>query len=191
VGINSVGVVGLDATGVAIAQRLVERGFEVTAYDPDRRKIAAAVAVGARPARIPADAAEPAELVFLRMPDEAAAAEALFDCGGVGDTLRDGGYVVDASTTGPEFARSTAARLAALGLRSVEAWLVRDAGQGVRIFTGCSPDDLESVMPVLRALATDIAHVGPVGSAAALRSMVTTPHAVGLEHTFSRTAPSK
>jgi 3-hydroxyisobutyrate dehydrogenase len=178
-GINCVGVVGLGSTGAAVARRLVERGFGVTVYDRDPARVAAAVAAGARPARIPADAAESADLVFVRMPDEAAVTEALFDCGGVGDTLPGGAYVVDASSTGSAFARSTAARLAELQLRSIEAWFVRDPGQDhTRVFAGCTTDELAAVTPLLGALTLDIVHVGPVGSVAALRLMLTALHAV-------------
>jgi 3-hydroxyisobutyrate dehydrogenase-like beta-hydroxyacid dehydrogenase len=171
--IKSVGVIGLGSVGNAIARRLIEQGFDVTVYDRDAEKAIAVATAGARPVRIPADAAESADVVVVRMPDEIAAEEVLFDCGGVGETLPDGGFVVDMSATGAVFARTAAVRLAQLGLISVEAGLVGDAAQVrsglVRVLTGCTPADLLVITPFLRAFARQIAHVGPVGSVAALR----------------------
>jgi 2-hydroxy-3-oxopropionate reductase len=74
-----------------VARRLLDAGFEVTVHDRDARMVATMVQTGVRPARIPADAAEPADLVFVHVPDEAAADEVLLDCRGAGETLRDGG----------------------------------------------------------------------------------------------------
>jgi hypothetical protein len=172
--IEDVGVIGLGATGCTSARGLLENGFAVSVHDRNAWTAAGMVEAGARPARIPADAAEPADLVFVHVPDEAAAEEVLFDCGGVGETLRDGGFVVVASRTGPAFVRSAAARLGALGLNTVEAWFCRDAGSpATTAFVGCSPEHLETVAPALTAVAGTVLHVGPLGSVSALRTAVT------------------
>jgi 3-hydroxyisobutyrate dehydrogenase len=169
--IRNVGVVGLGPTGLAVARRLVELGFDVTAYDRDAGRVAEAVAAGVRPAHLPADAAETADVVFVRMPDEDAVAEVLFDCGGVGDTLADGRSVVDASGTGPAAARAVARRLDALGLVTVETCLLGDADDALtgrmRAFAGGAAEHVFAVTPVLAAVADDIRHAGPVGTAAA------------------------
>jgi 3-hydroxyisobutyrate dehydrogenase len=154
--IKHIGIVGLGRTGSAIAARLGAKGLDVTAYDQNASKVAAAVASGARPARIPADAAEQADLVVVAMPDEIAAEEALFDLGGVGETLREGGYVLDASATGPEFSRAATARLARFGIVRIELSFDRPAGQ-LPVLAGCAPDDLAAVAPVLMLLADDVA----------------------------------
>jgi 2-hydroxy-3-oxopropionate reductase len=107
-GIDGVGVIGLGATGSVVARRLLEQGFEVTVHDREFWKVAVMAAEGARPARIPADAAEPTDLVFVHVSDEIAAEEVLFDCGGVGETLRDGGFVVLTCRTRRAFVRSAA-----------------------------------------------------------------------------------
>src|SRR4051794_31275356 len=86
-----VGVIGLGATGSTVARRLLDAGFDVTVQDRDACALATMARTGARPARTPADAAEPAQLDFVHVPDEPATDEVLFDRGGVGETLRDGG----------------------------------------------------------------------------------------------------
>lgn len=175
----TVGVIGLGRTGHTVARRLLDDGFEVTVHDRDAWTVATVVAAGARPARLPADAAEPADLVLVCVPDETAADEVLFECGGVGDTLRDGGVVVTASRTGPAALHSAADRLGVLGLRTVEAWFTGDADTpAATVFVGGSPEDLATVAPVLRAVADHVVHLGPLGSVCALRTAVTALSAV-------------
>jgi 3-hydroxyisobutyrate dehydrogenase-like beta-hydroxyacid dehydrogenase len=177
--VRGVGVIGLDSAGSSLARRLIDEGFEVTVHDSDARIVANLAEAGAGPARIPADAAERADVVLVHVADEAAAEEALFDCGGVGETLRDGGCVVVASAAGPAFVHSAAARLRMLGLSLVEAWFVADdGGAASTVVVGGGPADLETVGPVLRAVTGDVLHLGPLGSVAALRTAVTALHPV-------------
>ncbi|WP_091444181.1 NAD(P)-binding domain-containing protein [Geodermatophilus poikilotrophus] len=172
--VSSVGVIGLDPVGGTVARRLLDQGLEVTAHDPDRGTVATMALTGATPARIPADAAELADVVFVHVPDETALEEVLFDLGGVGETLRDGGFVVSASATDATFILSAAERLAVLGLRTVEAWFTGLSG-GIpdTVLVGCTPGELEALTPVLRMVATNVAHIGPLGSVSELRSAVT------------------
>lgn len=169
--ITGAGVIGLGTTGRTVACRLADAGFEVTVHDRDAWTVVTMVQSGARPARIPADAAEPADVVIVCVPDEAAAEEVVFDCGGVGETLRDGGIVVVASPTGPAFVRSAAERLGVFGVGTVEAWFpgITD-GPAATVFVGGRPEDLATVAPALRAVAEQVVPVGPLGSVAALRA---------------------
>jgi hypothetical protein len=168
--INNVGVIGVGVTGSVVARRLLQNGLEVTVHDVDVTKVQVLVEAGARPARIPADSAEPAEVVFVHVPDEIAAEDVLFNCGGVGETLREGGVIVLASRTDPAFVRDAATRLAVLGLKFVEAWFVRRTDTPTTIaFVGCSSDELRMLGSLFGPLAEEVVCTGPVGSVAALR----------------------
>jgi 3-hydroxyisobutyrate dehydrogenase-like beta-hydroxyacid dehydrogenase len=185
--VNSVCVIGLGTTGSALARRLLDRQLEVTVYDRDPWKVAAMAEAGARPARIPADAAEAADMAFVQVTDEAAAEEVLFDCGGVGDTLPDGGIVVISPSAGSAFLRSAASRLGALGLNMIEAWFTADSrspgdvgSPPAAVLVGCTSLELETVAPLLGAVGGDVLRTGPVGSVAALRRLVAALSAVPL-----------
>jgi NAD binding domain of 6-phosphogluconate dehydrogenase len=170
---TNVGVIGLGTVGDTLARRLLDLGLEVTVHDRDPWAMMTLAAAGADPARIPADAAEPADVVFVHLPDEAAVEEALFDCGGVGETLRDGGFVVAASSTGATFVHSAADRLGALGLNIVEAWFTGHSGDTPdTVLVGCAAEELEALAPVLRLVADNVVHIGPLGSVSALRAAV-------------------
>jgi hypothetical protein len=171
---TNVGVIGLGAVGDTLARRLLDLGLEVTVHDRDPWAMMTLAAAGADPARIPADAAEPADVVFVHLPDETAVEEALFDCGGVGETLSDGGFVVATSSTGATFVLSAADRLGALGLNTVEAWFTGHSGDTPgTVLVGCTAEELEALAPVLRLVADNVVHIGPLGSVSALRAAVT------------------
>jgi hypothetical protein len=171
--VKSVGVIGLDPVGGTVVRRLLGQGIEVTAHDPDPWTVATMTPSGATPARIPADAAEPADMVFVHVPDPFTVDEVLFDCGGVGETLRDGGFVVTASAIDATSVLLVAERLAALGLRTVEAWFT-GLSDGIpdTVLVGCAPEELEALTPVLGMIAANVARIGPLGSVSALRSGV-------------------
>jgi len=172
-GIESVGVIGLGTTGAAVARRLLQHGLGVTVHDRDVTKMQALVEAGARPAHIPADAAESAEVVFVHVPNVTATEDVLFDCGGVGETLREGGVVLLASRMDPASVRDAATRLAVFGLELVEAWLVcRADSHTTTAFVGCAVEDLRRVGPLFRPLTDQVVYTGPAGSVAALRTVL-------------------
>ena len=118
--IENVAVVGLGRLGRSLTAQLAGQGFTVFVYDPSPARVAAAVAWGGTAAALPADAAEPADVVILAADDEPSAEEMLFDHGGIGETLRSGACVVDASPTSAGFRERAAARLAKYEITRVD-----------------------------------------------------------------------
>jgi 3-hydroxyisobutyrate dehydrogenase-like beta-hydroxyacid dehydrogenase len=167
--IARIGVVGLGSMGSAMAQRLVDAGFDVTVSNRTQATLAHCAPPGARTATLPADAAQDADLVVVSVKGEAAVEEVLFDHGSIGETLRDGGYIVDTSTTSPPFSRAATARLAAYGLTRVEACILGDPARArlgqLQILFGGAPEDLGAVAEVVGTLARSVVHTGPVGTA--------------------------
>lgn len=160
-----VAVIGLGAMGLAMAERLAERGEAVQGWDrdPARRKAAEAAGVA-----VAEDAAAGAEVVLLSLPnDEAvrAVAAALPAAGMMAD-----GVVVDTSTVAPETPRALAPGFSATGL----AWLdapVSGGPHGARagkltMMVGGEAEALARAMPALEAIAANVVHVGASGAGA-------------------------
>jgi 3-hydroxyisobutyrate dehydrogenase len=160
-----VAVIGLGAMGLAMAERLAERGEAVRGWDrdPARRRLAEAAGVA-----VAEEAATGAEVVILSLPnDEAvrAVAATLPAAGMMAD-----GVVVDTSTVAPETPRALAPRFAATGL----AWLdapVSGGPHGARagrltMMVGGEAEALARAMPVLEAIAAKVVHVGTSGAGA-------------------------
>ncbi len=173
--IHRIGVVGLGSMGTAMAQRLVSAGFDVTVNNRTKDRMGAVAAAGARTATLPADAAQNADLVVVSVRGERAVDEVLFDHGSIGETLREGGYVLDTSTTSPRFSRDATARLASYGITRVEGCILGDPTRArvgkLRILFGGSVQDLEAVDGVVRALASSVVHTGSVGTASKVKAM--------------------
>ena len=87
--------------------------------------------------------------------------------------LEPGSLVVDTSTVSPGYARQAAERLAAKGLRRVEACVVGNPLQArdgaLRVYVSGDLDDFTEVRPVLEALGSQVLHLGPPGTATSMK----------------------
>jgi 3-hydroxyisobutyrate dehydrogenase len=165
--------IGLGNMGGNMARRLLETGHRLTVYNRTASKAAALVEAGARLADVPERAAAGHHLVMLSLSDEKAVEEVLF--GRVVPVLAPGAIVIDTSAVSPGYAREAAARLAAKGLRRVEAGVVGNpvqARQGkLRVYVAGEPADLYETRPVLEAIGNsdEIITLGGPGTAASLK----------------------
>jgi 3-hydroxyisobutyrate dehydrogenase len=160
-----VAVIGLGAMGLAMAERLAERGEAVRGWDRDPARRRAAEAAGVAVAE---EAATGAEVVILSLPNDDAvrAVAATLPAAGM---MADG-VVVDTSTVAPETPRALAPRFAATGL----AWLdapVSGGPHGARagrltMMVGGEAEALARAMPALEAIAAKVVHVGASGAGA-------------------------
>lgn len=163
--------IGLGNMGAGMARRLLDTGHRLTVHNRTASKAAPLVAAGATLADAPERAAAGHHLVLLSLSDDKAVDEVLF--GRVVPVLQPGAVIVDTSTVSPGYARTAAERLAAKGLRRVEACVVGNPLQArkgeLRVYTAGDPADLYEARPVLEALGTEVVHVGAPGSAASLK----------------------
>jgi 3-hydroxyisobutyrate dehydrogenase-like beta-hydroxyacid dehydrogenase len=163
--------IGLGNMGGGMARRLLDTGHALTVYNRTASKAAPLVEAGARLADAPERAAAGHDVVLLSLSDEKAVEEVLF--GRVVPVLRPGAVVVDTSTVSPGYARQAADRLAAAGLRRVEACVVGNPLQArkgeLRVYVAGDPADLYQARPVLEAIGSEVVHVGAPGTAASLK----------------------
>ncbi|MFM9608662.1 NAD(P)-dependent oxidoreductase [Streptomyces sp. V2] len=163
--------IGLGNMGGGMAHRLLERGHRLTVFNRTAAKAEALVAGGAVLAGSPEGAAEGHRVVLLSLSDEQAVDEVLF--GRVVPVLEPGALVVDTSTVSPGYARDAAERLAAKGLRRVEACVVGNPLQAregaLRVYVSGAEEDFAEVRPVLEALGSQVLHLGPPGTATSMK----------------------
>ncbi|MGJ5891835.1 NAD(P)-dependent oxidoreductase [Streptomyces niveiscabiei] len=163
--------IGLGNMGGGMAHRLLERGHRLTVFNRTAAKAEALVAGGAVLAGSPEGAAEGHRVVLLSLSDERAVDEVLF--GRVVPVLEPGALVVDTSTVSPGYARDAAERLAAKGLRRVEACVVGNPLQAregaLRVYVSGAEEDFAEVRPVLEALGSQVLHLGPPGTATSMK----------------------
>lgn len=169
---GTLALIGLGGMGGGVAGCLIEAGHPLVVHNRTAAKATALLQAGAEWAPTPGDAAAAADVVLISLSDEAAVEQILF--GEAAPRLRPGTTVVEMTTVSPEYARASAERLAAIGVRRVEACLIGNpqmarAGE-LRVFAGGEAEHVAEVRPVLAVLAKQgVLHLGPTGLASSLK----------------------
>jgi 3-hydroxyisobutyrate dehydrogenase-like beta-hydroxyacid dehydrogenase len=163
-----IGFIGLGTMGGQMARRLVEQGYTVRGYDPSAERAAAAKAAGVVLDSSPGRVAAASDFVLSSLPDPAAVRGAYLGEDGVLAGAHAGMVWIDLSTIDPETCREVAAKAAAAKIDCLDAPVSGgpvEAGTGKLVFmVGGDAKVVERARPVLMALATEIHHVGPLGS---------------------------
>lgn len=163
-----IGFIGLGTMGGQMARRLVSEGFVVRGYDVSAERAAQAKTAGVILESSPGHVAAAADVVLSSLPDPAAVRAAYLGESGVLAGAHAGMTWIDLSTIDPETCREVAAKAAAAKIDCLDAPVSGgpvEAGTGKLIFiVGGDAAVLERCRPVLMALATEIHHVGPLGS---------------------------
>lgn len=171
--VGGISVIGLGSMGTGMAGRLLDRGFGVTVWNRTAAKCDELAARGAVPARSPAAAAGQAGTVLLSLADQDVVERVVFGTGGVIESLRPDGVIVDTSTVSPGFARDLARRAGRTGHHALDARVLGNAGHArageLRVMVGGERRVFERAAPVLAALGKQVTYLGDSGSAAAMK----------------------
>ena len=166
-------VIGTGRMGAAMAVRLREAGFVVTAYNRTRAK---AEATGAAVADTPRRAAAAADVVLVSLADDTAVRQAYGGEDGIAAGLRAGAVVVETSTVAPETVAALSPLVEKAGAALLDAPVsgsVVFVEQGrLTVMAGGDVPALEQARPVLDVLAAHVVHVGPAGTGAAMKLAV-------------------
>jgi 3-hydroxyisobutyrate dehydrogenase/2-hydroxy-3-oxopropionate reductase len=165
--------------GSAMARSLSRAGTPLVLYNRTSERVSPlADELGARVADTPAAAAAAADVCITMLADQPAVEAIWAGSDGVLAGARAGSVLVDMSTVPPETVRGFANRAAASGAGILDAPVsgsvpLAETGK-LTIMVGGEAADLERARPVFDQLATQVFHVGPLGSAAALKLAVNT-----------------
>jgi len=124
--IRRVGVVGLGAMGMGVAQSLLRAGFEVQVCDVRPEAVRKAVDAGAQAAASPA-ALGSVEALLIYVVNAQQTEEVLFggtgasNDGGAAAQLAPGAIVIGCATVSPEYAEALGVRLNGMGLQYIDA----------------------------------------------------------------------
>jgi 3-hydroxyisobutyrate dehydrogenase-like beta-hydroxyacid dehydrogenase len=146
-----VAFLGLGIMGRPMASNLVKAGHEVSVWSRSGKEVE-----GTRRASSPAEAAQGAEVVWMCVSDTQAVEGILFGPEGVEGSLAEGMTIVDSSTISPSATRQFAERVAAKGVRYVDAPMTGSkvaAEGGTLIFiVGGDEAVIESLKPLFAAM---------------------------------------
>jgi 3-hydroxyisobutyrate dehydrogenase-like beta-hydroxyacid dehydrogenase len=182
---NKLGFVGIGYMGRPIAQRLLEAGFELTAYDRDRSKAELLVRYGATAADSVSELSSSCDVVLSCLPtDEAVLNIYRGPYGALANTHR-GSLIIDMSTVSPE----TSQALARMGSEyAVDVLDVTISGstpaaeQGeLTLFGGGDQDRFATAESIFRVIARKYFYVGPSGSGATMKLVVNALLGIGMQ----------
>jgi 3-hydroxyisobutyrate dehydrogenase len=165
------GFLGIGLMGEAMARRLLDRGWTVTAWNLEPERLGLVVPHGAVAAASPAAVAAASDIVLCCVLHAEAVENCLFGPEGVAMAggACAGKLVVDCSTVPPGAARALASRLRAeAGMGFVDAPVsggppAARAGT-LAVMAGGTAEDFAAAEPVLRDLGTNVTRLGEVGA---------------------------
>ena len=163
-----IALIGAGAMGGAIGTRLLETGQTLQVFDLDAGRVAALVARGATAAASAAAAAAASDYVITSLNAPAIVEAAVFGPMGVAAGAQPGTLLIDMSSIDPDATKSLAARAAAAGLRWVDSPLSGGAPRALTgeltLMAGGAAEDVAEAHTVLRHVASNYTHMGPVGA---------------------------
>lgn len=168
-----VAVLGLGLMGGGMARRLLAQGFPVTVWSRSPERARAPGLEGARVAETPADAVRGAAVVIAMLAMDDASRSVWLGPDGALEAMEPGAVAIESSTLTVDWVRALAGEMAASGIGFLDAPVTgsRDqAGSGaLKFLVGGDAEALARARPVLKALGTDVEHLGPIGSGATLK----------------------
>jgi 3-hydroxyisobutyrate dehydrogenase len=179
------GFIGIGSMGRPIARRLLESGYNLTAYNRDRAKAEALVGYGAIVAKSIAELASNTDVILSCLANDDAVRTVYAGPEGVFANVRPESVVIEMSTVNPETSRE----LYKLGAtRAVSVLDVPISGstaaaeQGtLTLFGGGDERIFDNAEPIFRAVARQYFYLGPSGSGTTMKLVANTLLGVGMQ----------
>lgn len=163
------GFIGLGLMGSAMADRLLEDGYELSVWNLEPEAVAPFIEKGAVEATSPADVAAQSDIVLLCVLDTPAVNAVVFGAEGVAAADRGATVLVDHSTAMPLPTAEMARQLKAE--RGID-WIDAPVSGGpsfaqkkqLTVMAGGAPEAFRRVEPILASYARNVTLMGPVGA---------------------------
>ena len=167
----TLGLIGLGQLGLPVARNLLQAGYTVSGY---RRSAAPEFeAAGGQRLASPGAVTSACDILLLCLPDEAAQRSALEGADGVLAHLKPGQILIELGTYSRAFKLEQAARLSERGARVLEAEVSGSppmvSARKAAFYLGGEAGLVEECSPVLKAITENQFHLGPYGSAVAMK----------------------
>jgi 2-hydroxy-3-oxopropionate reductase len=164
----TVGFIGLGTMGLPMSRNLLNAGYDVAGFNRSPHRTAALAEAGGRGTASIAEAVTGAQVVATMLPDSPDVQAVLTGPGGVFESAAEGTLIIDFSTIRPDVARRIAIEGRRRGLGVLDAPVSggeQGAIEGVlSVMAGGTPENFEAARPVLEAVGSTVAHVGPSGA---------------------------
>ena len=162
-----IGFIGLGIMGKPMASHLLKAGHIVHVCDRIEEPLKHLCGLGAKGCICCKEVAQKSEIIFIMVPDTPDVEIVLFGPDGVAEGLKPGTSVVDMSSISPIATKEFAKRLAAMGVKMLDAPVsggqVGAENATLSIMVGGPPEVFEQVKPYFELMGKNIVHVGGHG----------------------------
>jgi 3-hydroxyisobutyrate dehydrogenase-like beta-hydroxyacid dehydrogenase len=173
---DTLGFIGVGYMGRPIAQRLLQSGFKVVAFDLTRSKAEQLTRFGGTVAASLAELASGCDVVISCLPSDEAVLSIYRGPNGAIAHARRGALVIDLSTVSPETSRQLSKLGAGSGVDVLDVTMSGStpvAEQGaLTLFGGGDQGRFDASESIFRAIARQWFYIGPSGSGATMKLVV-------------------
>jgi len=174
--IRRVGVIGLGAMGMGVAQSLLRKGFEVHACDVREVAVQKIVDAGGHRADSPATLGKLVDALIILVVNADQTEAVLFGENGAAASLAPGSVVIASATVSPEYARGLGKRLADMGLLMIDGPVSGGAAKAatgeMTVMAAGSPEAFAKCAGVLDAIAGKVYRLGDEPGPGSVTKMV-------------------
>ncbi|MEQ6390770.1 NAD(P)-dependent oxidoreductase, partial [Bacillaceae bacterium S4-13-58] len=171
-----IGFVGLGIMGNAMAENLLDAGYNLIVHNRTKSKAENLLEKGALWAETPAEVAEKSDLILSMLTNENAVESMALGESGFLHHLAKGKLWVDSSTVDPNFSRRMAEAATQRNIRFLDAPVSGSkipAQKGELIFlVGGNKEDLEEVRPLLDVMGKSVQYHGEHGKGASMKLVI-------------------
>ncbi|MCM3905013.1 MAG: NAD(P)-dependent oxidoreductase [Pyrinomonadaceae bacterium] len=179
------GFIGIGNMGSRIAGRLLERGYQLTAYNRSREAAEALVKYGAKVADSVAILASEADVILSCLPNDDAVKSVYLDTQGVFAYAHRDSAIIDMSTVLPETSRELSDLSREAGLNCLDSPISGStplAEKGtLTLFCGGDEELFQAAQPIFSSIASQYFYLGGSGSGTAMKLVANTLLGVGMQ----------
>ena len=163
-----IGFIGLGIMGKPMSKNLIKAGHELVVCDFNKDAVAELVGCGAKAAENGAAVAKECSVIITMVPNSPHVRAAVFDKGGIAETVKKGSILIDMSSIDPVESRKIGADLAKLGVDMLDAPVSGGEPKAIdgtlSVMVGGKKELFDTYFDVLKAMAASVVYVGELGA---------------------------
>lgn len=163
-----IGFIGLGIMGKPMSKNLIKAGYELVVCNRSQASVQELAALGATPAKNPAEVAEQCKVIITMLPNSPQVREVCLGANGVIETASEGTVVIDMSSIDPVESKAIGAELNKKGIELMDAPVSGGEPKAIdgtiSVMVGGSKENFDKYYDLLMAMAGSVVYVGELGS---------------------------
>lgn len=163
-----IGFIGLGIMGKPMSKNLLKAGYELVVCNRSQASVQELAALGATPAKNPAEVAEQCKVIITMLPNSPQVREVCLGANGVIETASEGTVVIDMSSIDPVESKAIGAELNKKGIELMDAPVSGGEPKAIdgtiSVMVGGSRENFDKYYDLLMAMAGSVVYVGELGS---------------------------